>query len=239
MRKILTVSLISFLALAVGAFFISWYLQAWIAKKSVVDTIARLNTDSPYITYSAIETSGFPKNVFVTIMNPRFTGQVDTLLQSIKTTAPDGKTTSPFDGMKEWNEDAMLEGSVTLGVNAMSDDYTMRISGNWKNTSTLKGKTIAAVAGVSKGDTICTLQLAHGDGLLGNMWNFKLFSDDKQGYNRLKDLRLVDCSNPASTFSDQSTNDVLASRRARALLHQQRRPEKTEPFALLSQKHRF
>src|SRR5258708_7701137 len=107
MRNLMLISLSVFLAVVAGGFCISWLGQAQATKNAIKHAIARINEKQPYITYDAIEASGFPSNVYVSIIRPRFNGRVDQLLQ--------------IPNMPEWRADAVLDGSIVFGVNALSD----------------------------------------------------------------------------------------------------------------------
>ena len=75
MRRTLPLLLAVFLAVAAGGWCISWFAQAAEARKMVDQAIASLNEKQRYVTYDAIETSGFPFDVVVSIVKPHFSGR--------------------------------------------------------------------------------------------------------------------------------------------------------------------
>lgn len=202
MRNVFLVSLLVFFVVVAGGFGISWYSQAKTTKDAIERIIAKINQKQPYVTYEAIETSGFPTHVYVSIVKPRFNGRVDQALKDL------GNGAVPlFATIPEWSEDVTLEGRIIVGVNAMSNHYTLGINGNWRQNSKIKGTTIAVLR-EQAGDTNCVLDLARNEGIFGNLWNFASLGDSKSFF---QDFRLVDCSNGGGKNTDLNTHETLGS----------------------------
>ena len=217
MRYVILISLAVFLIVVVGGYGITWYSQASTAKSSLERIIAKINEKDKYLTYDAIETSGFPTNVFVTIVRPHFSGRMDQLLKALhepelpeKAIAPAPGTTppNPFASMPEWNEDNLLDGRIVFGVNALSDHYSMSIEGNWQETSTIAGKAVSTLH-QQTGSTSCTLQLQRTIGIFDTLWNFKSLGDE--GRDFFKDFRMVDCNNAGNSLIDSATKTTFGS----------------------------
>jgi len=232
MPKIIIICVLAFIVTLSGAAGISWYLQAHTMEKNIKEALDTVNKDIPYITYDAIESAGFPYEVRVSLVNPRFTGNINDLLKSYTTVAKDGVPTSPFDDMLEWNEVAQLDGKITIAINALSDRYSFTVSGNWRNTSTMDNKTISAFSQI-QGDSSCVLQLARKGGIFGTLWNFDELASSYRDLSR--DLSLLDCSFPAYAFYEYGNNKLLAAGKASRFYIQQTTDDKQRSLRLLTQ----
>src|SRR5262249_37397929 len=155
MRKIMLVSLVVFCVVVAGSVGITWFLQAATARKNIESAVGAINEKQTYITYDAIETSGFPSSVTVTIVKPRFSGRMDQLISELR---KDEHATP----MPEWHEDIALDGTIVLGINAMSDHYTLAVRGNWTQHGKI-GERAIDTASSSPGDLTCMLELGHSD----------------------------------------------------------------------------
>src|SRR5262249_22196896 len=123
MRNVFLVSVLMFLAVVAGGTTIIWYSQAASTKHAIEQAIARINEKQPYFPYDSIETYGFPSNVFVPLVRPHFKGRVDLLLKSLQEAAARNAATpatAAFQDMPQWNEDILLNGRITFGINAWS-----------------------------------------------------------------------------------------------------------------------
>lgn len=199
MRKIILVSLVVFAVVIGGSMVITWFLQASTTKHNVEQLIQAINEKQPYITYDTIKTSGFPSEVLVTIVRPHFTGRMDQLIASLQ--QAHGKPATP---MPEWNEDVTLDGNITLGINAMSDHYTLGISGNWVNHGKIGTQSIDTIS-QSIADS-CVLEMGHNGGLFGSLWNFGALLNNR---DVLKDFRKLDCSTSNYNVIDANSKAPL------------------------------
>jgi hypothetical protein len=214
MRKIIGIGLVVFIIVAAGGFVASWYLQASQIKSNVEATIARINAKQQYITYQSIETSGFPSDVIVSIVNPRFAGRVDTLIKDLEQdaqksgaplTGPDGAPLAQLSTLPEWSEDVTLNGHITLGVNAVSDTYTLTIHGNWVSNGKIGAQAIA-MERTGGEDTTCRMEMARGN-FFSTLWDFSAFANDPSRF--ASDFRLFDCVIPSSTIADRNTKETI------------------------------
>jgi len=208
MRNVILIALAVFIAVAGGGYCISWYAQAAQIRRSIEQVINKANEQQKYITYDAIETTGFPRDIYVSVVRPHFAGRVDTLLKTLSaqahTSQPDATASLP-----EWTEDAKLDGTITIGVNALSDHYSLRVSGNWQRTSVIGGQTIAVVT-QSAGDSLCTLDMAHSGGILGSLWDYHaLLRDNARDF--FHDVRALDCNGTANAVSDAASHAPLVT----------------------------
>lgn len=211
MRSVLLISVSVFLVVVISGFCITWYVQSTHIRHNIEATIASLNSADaahPYITYDRIETSGFPKAVMVTVINPRFKGRVDEFLEKIFSSASiDGPKPLFPENPAKWNEDISLEGSFNFAVNALSDQYSAVVRGTWHQNSVIDGKTMA-MDNIPAGDAVCTMQLQRGSSIFGRFWemNFTTSFDTFK-----EDFRMLDCNTPGSKTVDKSTGETLMS----------------------------
>lgn len=209
MRKVLPIFFLVLLLVAGGAYCISWFVQASEAKKHVEAFVAKINEKQQYLTYESISTGGFPSELHVVIHRPHFTGRIDTLLKELPATRPSQeKWKERFAQIPEWSEDIVLDGHITLGINALSSNYTLLVHGDWTSNSKVGAKPVALMS-QSSGDSICRLQLARG-GLVTNMWNFSAITADAEGF--FKDFRMFDCIFPNSAIVDATSKAMLMQR---------------------------
>ena len=189
MRKPVLIGIVVFLIVVAGGTTVTWMLQASRIKTQIEQGIARLSSDDVKIAYDALETSGFPTEVVVSIVNPRLTGRLDKLFAQMP---KNNRQTLP-----EWNEDVSLNGTLTIGVNALSDRYTLGMHGQWKNKSTIGSEVIAMESSPNAG-MLCTLGMAHAGNWFGTLWNFQALS--LHGEKPLDDFRLLDCQATENTI---------------------------------------
>jgi hypothetical protein len=200
MRTMILLSLSVFTVIVFGSYSVAWYMQSRALESSVTDGIASLNAKHPYITYDSIKTSGYPSDITVTIINPRFSGRVDDFLKQLDASA----------GMQKipaWEEDITLNGKMEFSVNVFANKFNLYISGNPYNTSKIGGKT-HSVATKTESATQCTLQFDNRFGIFGTLWDFQsLVLREPKDF--VQDLALFDCTTPAYSVTDRNTNDVL------------------------------
>jgi hypothetical protein len=188
-----------FAVLIAFGYSIQWYIQSNAMLSAVESGIARINEKQPYITYDALEKSGFPSNINISIVNPRFKGRVDEFIkQFAKADAP---------AMQSWNEDSSVQGNITMGVNLFANRYTLIINGNSQSNSTIGGTNYRS-ASQQNGPVMCNVQLANQMGIFDTFWDFSALSQ-YDGKALLKDLRLLDCNGSGYTVRDTATQDIL------------------------------
>lgn len=213
MRNVFMIGLLVFIAVAAGGYAINWYAQANTTKSAIEEYIARLNEKQKYISYSSIETSGFPSKVNVSIVKPRFHGRMDQFLKELRT-APPAQPGQPAPAapaasdMEPWDEDMLLDGRITFGINAVSDYYTMTISGNWLETSTIGGATMKHITQPT-GDISCSLHFQRSTGIFDTLWDYNQLNRDAKALAH--DFRAVDCNTLGQTTIDDPSKNVLSS----------------------------
>jgi hypothetical protein len=198
MRNVLAITVSVFLLIVSGGYVMTWYIQAAQTRTLIENAIARINAKHPLLTYAAIETSGFPKDVTVSIIKPRFSGRIDELLKEL---AP----TPAWSNLPQWSEDITLDGSIAFTVNALSNRYAMTINGGWSSQDTLGDKVIA-LHGQSKGNVVCVLELER-FGLFTHMWDFTAIERNKDAI--MSEFRLFDCSAAGSTISETASGETI------------------------------
>lgn len=193
MRSAFFIGIVVFLGVVGGGYCIGWYAQASRMKAGIEQAIANLHTHGITVTYQSIETSGFPRDVTVSLVNPRVQGRVDQLLKSIP--APPGKS-QPFADLPSWQEDDALAGRITFSINALSSHYRSGVTGDLHHQSEIGGKTLVADIHRSS-ESACTVGLSR-SGWFTSLWDFEAFLH--RG-NALRDLRLFDCASPGETVT--------------------------------------
>lgn len=206
MRSAIMMGLAVFLVMMACAMSMLWYFQARGTRMAVEQYIAQVNEKQPLITYEKIETTGFPREVKVQIVNPRFKGRVDELLKPLAAQVKNPAQAAQLSNLPEWTEDASLTGILTIGVNALSDQYSFSAIGNWQNTTTIGGKAFSTLH-EQAGGIFCSLQMERGS-LFSDLWNFHSLSRDSQ--KLLEDFRLFDCAFPASTMLEATSREKVA-----------------------------
>jgi hypothetical protein len=203
MRKNLIFIIIILAAVIFGGMSAMWWLQASNARKNIEAGIADFNTGPVKLSYDAIETSGFPLKLVVSLINPKLNGRVDVLLDPNKQRA-----------LPEWDENAALQGTASLSIDALSSKYTFVMNGAWKNTSTLNGQPVALA---SKADISaqCSLVLNRAGGWASSLWNFSALKDHSNEF--MSDLRLFDCALGDLAIVEPQTGATLAQSGAQRL----------------------
>ncbi|MFO0388398.1 MAG: hypothetical protein ACK502_01570 [Alphaproteobacteria bacterium] len=202
MRKVLLVGISTLLVVVGVVFCVSWFIQSGEMKKVLEQTIAKINEKQTYITYESIDVSGFPTHIALSLVNPRFSGRVDQLLQTLQV----NQHTPPVYTLPEWHEDVSLIGALTFTVNALSNHYTFKTSGKWQKSGTLAGKSPQTIASKGIGENICSLTLARSS-LFSNFWNYNITTENAEEF--LKEIRELDCNSPAYTITDTQSNAIL------------------------------
>ena len=203
MRSVFMISFIVFIAVGAGGYGISWYSQAVSTKHLVEQFTEKVNAKEKYLTYDAIEISGFPSDVKVSIVKPHFKGRIDEFFNSFRKNAQ-----LPDSNVKEWTQDTLLNGKITIGTNALSDRYSIDISGNWTQSGVINGQTFASTT-ESLSDSTCALQLQRETGLFDALWNFQSLNRD--GMTLLKDFRVLDCNSAGGKSLDATSKEILSS----------------------------
>lgn len=210
MRRILLIAVLAALGVITGGYCIAWYTQASHAKTNVEQFIANLNKQQTYLTYDAIETSGFPSALQISIVRPHFSGRVDELWKSLMASVPPTEQPAagmPLSNLAAWNEDMLLDGRVVMSINALSDHYSLRFSGPMQSKSNINGQEIAT-AYEPAGEFTCNLQLQQGS-FFGSLWNFSTL--EERGKEVLNDFRALDCVSLGNTISNAQTKEKLSS----------------------------
>jgi len=203
MRSIFAISFLVFIAVCAAGYGISWYSQALYVRHSLEQFIDAINAKQKYITYESIEISGFPSDLNVAIVKPHFKGRVDELLKNVNI---NGRL--PYANLKEWMQDISLDGKIALGINALSDRYTMNTSGNWSQSIAVGGQTFASITR-PQGNSSCVLQLKRESGLFDALWNFKSLNRD--GKTLIRDFRMLDCSRAGEKSTDPTGNNLFST----------------------------
>lgn len=207
MRNVFLFGLVVFIVVASGGYAITWYAQASAIKDAIEDGITRINEKQKYISFESIETSGFPSKVQVAIVKPRFQGRLDPFFKAVSTQAGQPAAGNAADG-PQWNEDILLDGKIVLGINAMSNHYSMTVSGNWHETSTIGDQKFTHITQQAS-DVTCLLQFERSTGIFDTLWDFQQLHRD--GEALMKDFRALDCNTMGQTTADAQTKEVISS----------------------------
>lgn len=199
MRSVILLSLSVFAVIVTITYCITWYLQVSALESAVKEAFARLNETQQVLTYESIETGGFPDSVTVTITRPHFKGRMDTFLTSF---TQSGKNTLP-----PWDEDSLLDGTISFSLNIFGNQYSADVSGNWTSVSTISGKTFHMTT-TPAGNSHCDLQFANRMGVFSTLWDFHSLAERK-GSELFSDFRLLDCHSPGYTVTDPKNGPAL------------------------------
>jgi hypothetical protein len=191
------------LVVAVLVITATWFIHASAIKKDVVEKLALLNTENSNLSYEAITTSGFPSSMTVSIVKPHFTGRMDKIIA-----ASDFQKMFNQGVLPEWNEDYLLDGNIEISVNAISNKFTLVSHGNWIGKGSIGGQPISLTS-ESSGDSICELQMKHGNGIFGNLWNFYSLMNIHETFAH--DFRSFDCYNSGGKVINGDTKEVVIS----------------------------
>lgn len=193
MRNVILVALLAFAAVIAGGYSIAWFSQASRIKHSIEQLAGR--ADAPYtFTYDAIETSGFPSKLDITIVRPHFKGHIDTLLKSLDPVK--------FAALPEWTEE-WHQGNITLSTNALSTHYRLRLDGDWQGSGLLKGYVISTLVKPAGAFALDLRLDPHG---FGALWN----AGSQRWDDAMKNFRSIDVVLPAYVMTEQSSGQVLA-----------------------------
>jgi hypothetical protein len=189
---------------------ISWSTQSKKLKQALTEHIETLNNGVPYITYEKLETSGFPWNVYLSITDLRFTGRLDVFLSKMLVEGDPKKFKELFPDMRVWNEDLMFEGKITLGVNALSDRYSLKLDGTLKNSTFVDNNLINHHVKMDAPVT-CSLELKRKRSFLASLWDITVLGN-VEPRDFAEDLKELNCSFPPAQVYDSEKNEVMASK---------------------------
>jgi hypothetical protein len=194
MRKFV---IVLFLLLAVGgALGFYWWKEASKTKDTIERIVAQINTSSMQLTYSALDISGFPSHVIVSMRNPRISGRLDTLLNQMR-----GAGVEP---VPEWQQDTSINGEIRFSIDLLSQRFVLNSIGGWKNRSVIKGKTIEFVSSPN-GRGECAVEFVWSG--IPTLWNIDAL---KRQELLAENFRLLDCSSTEDAYTDPNTNTMLA-----------------------------
>lgn len=204
-----------FASVALSGVGLSWYLQAQAAKLALESTISQLNNGKPLLGYQAIETSGFPFRLTVSIVEPKLTVPADTLLKDWSATlpaAPDGskqrELIESISKLPAWQEEMALDGKISFTVNMFSTEFSAAIIGPVATQSTLGEQHIGSVT-ESLGNFECKAELSRSNAVFAPLWHFaRLYNDMQAGF---QDLRTLECGSPGYVTSETGTKTVVMS----------------------------
>ncbi len=202
--KLIIIGLVAFILVAGGALGISWSNNASAVRKEVESRVASLNTADSKVTYEAITTSGFPFSMKVSIVKPHFTGRVDKIADSFNL-----KKILKVDAFPEWEQDYILDGSIDLSVNLLSNKFKVEVNGNASGKSTIAGKPLAVSSIAAGNENMCELELRRSGGVFGKMWNFSSLSDAKE--RLLTDFVSLDCVGSGGKTINSDSKETLSS----------------------------
>ncbi len=183
------------LVLAIGGIGALWVVQASHVKKSFAAHIEAFNSGPVKISYDALETSGFPTQLAITLVNPRLAGRIDLLLD------PNKQQSLP-----EWDENIALNGSLQISIDALKDRFTATFNGMWKNTSTVNNHAIS-LASKTPVSSHCTLEMDGVGGWVTIPWSAATHTNPEEAsFDR---FRLLDCASDGHSITDDSGNLLL------------------------------
>ena len=213
MKKIIPLALLMCVLMVVATYCTSWFLQARALRQNVEAWVNSVNNENRKITYDAIETTGFPKEMIVRIRNPHFVGRADLLLSDLAryTAALKGQSAGMLapPTYAQWQEDAKLNGNLVLTINMLSNVVRLKSEGTWSNTSTFEGKTVSLNTEF-EGALMCELvQKATPASFISPLWSLDQMRLNKETLDST--FKSAACNIPAYTVENATTNQVLLS----------------------------
>lgn len=212
MKKILPVAIAVFFVLGAVLYTGIWALQAWQLKRYVEQGIAEINSKEKLLTYESLQMGGFPREARISIVQPRFTGRIDTLLKSLPRPAQENAQQIAWNNaishLPEWKEDIALAGHYTFGVDVFSSSFLFESDGPMTISSTINGQNMTLVqtpGGVSR----CIVKLKRDSLFSGLLWDASRLKQPAELL--IKDFRLLDCNVPSVKTTETATNEVIAS----------------------------
>ena len=215
MRNMILLIVSVFFVIVFGGLTISWFIQAHQMKKAVEKAIGDINHGVPYLGYNSIEASGYPWSINISVVKPRFTGRFDNFLRQALSNGNTDMAKTLLPKMRGWDEDAVLDGRITFGVNMFSDRYTLSAEGKWRSTSMIDNN-LLTFDGNSTGDMGCSLKLERRDNFLTSLWNVASLQDEDRDI--AGELRSLECMNEGFSITEMGFNDILYSHGPQHLL---------------------
>lgn len=206
MRSAILVGIMVFLVTVAGALSISWYAQSVTITQAIETMVADAAQQGITITYEKLETTGFPKELKAVITRPRIQMRIDQLAKSLAATATGTAQKAQLQNLPEWQETLSHEGIVVIGVNALSDNFSISSVGNMESQSIIAGQTFTTRHEQSA-PVYCSLSLERGS-IFADLWS--IMSIVRSDTELLEDFRLFDCSLPASASFAMPEKDLLA-----------------------------
>lgn len=193
MRKII-LALLLLIVLAGGGVGVLWLLQSAKIEKKFTEQVAQFNTGPMRLTYDALNLSGFPLRMDLTLVNPKLAGRADLLLD------PNKQRNLP-----EWDGTSALQGNARLGIDMFSSQAEFSLTGALQNTSVIGGQTLS----LSSPDITaqCRLRTARNSAWIYSMWSFAGLAG--RGKEFLSDFRLFDCFTHNLKIVDTQSNTTL------------------------------
>lgn len=209
MKSIAGYALAGFILIASGGFVASWYAQAHFMEEHTAQMLAKINENAHVsLTYSSIETKGFPTNVVVRVNNPQISAAIAPLVKPLAQLippSPDGSNEALLKNailtMPDWSEFAAIDGYVELGVNIWSNAYTLRLHGPTVQTGVLNGVNYK-VLGTPQGDSNCTLKTKNENLITSELWNTEKISELQDNLATHFESFSCNFSGSESVFSD-------------------------------------
>lgn len=202
MRKLFLLGLMTFIIVACAALSISWFSRSSEVKEDIKKYLASMKSYGVEVTYDSIATSGFPFSMKVSIINPHFVGDINTILKRYILVGGLNVDTIP-----KWQEDYTVNGSVDLTVNALSDRFTLAVNGSLLGKGKIGDKEVSI--GTQYTSSSCELNVKRSSGLFGNIWDFRILDENKE--NILRDFRSLDCTASEGKMINNDTKEILLS----------------------------
>lgn len=199
MRSAFSIGLVVFVLVACGSWGIMWYAQAKIARQQVEKAIESYNEQKKLLSYEAIETSGFPFKVNVSLIKPHLAASnLDILMSLFKLDkeVAEKQITTP------WIIDGTLNGDLTFGINMFSNRIEMTSKGSSDVIMTIADKEYV-VHTESEGIDHCVLEMRKATGIFDTMWDMKALWSSFDHFTN--EVRSFECTRAATHATDPIT----------------------------------
>jgi hypothetical protein len=208
MRSMILICVFMFITISGLSYCGLWYMQSRSLRIAMEESFERINEKQQYVSYDAIETSGFPFDINVEIVNPSFNGRFDEFLtNTLGITHPLGP----------WEDHTALNGRMGWGLNLFSNHYHVTINGKWQVKTTVSGKTYQYQTALPA-NTRCDLTFANTAGIFDTLWDVHALAQ-RNRKQLLHDFRTLDCNAAAYHLVNAAGDSLMSGSPARFFIN--------------------
>ena len=212
MKKIIPLALFMCVLMVVSGWSISWFMQARSVQSNIENAMVQLDPTLGSMKAASVSTSGFPFKMIITVTNPDLTLHMKPLLMRAHKVSmaaagnSAGVLTTPT--YPESTLHYALTGSITLSLNAMSDELHVRYAGTDAQQLSQANSSLS-LATEYNGDNHCEIKLLRTFAAVFNQaWDMQKFFTAPALLEHLRELR---CEFPGSITTNTTNNQIISS----------------------------